>query len=42
MTLWVAQVIGLVFVVVSAFIIGVVVGDSLILLQKLLPCILRK
>lgn len=29
MTLWVAQVIGLVFVVVSAFIIGVVVGDSL-------------
>lgn len=29
MTLWVAQVIGLVFVVGSAFIIGVVVGESL-------------
>lgn len=29
MTLWVAQVIGLVFVVGSAFITGVVVGDGL-------------
>ncbi|TDG64660.1 hypothetical protein C5L21_000317 [Leuconostoc citreum] len=29
MTLWLAQVIGLVFVVGSAFIMGVVVGDSL-------------
>lgn len=28
MALWLAQVIGLVFVVGSAFIIGVVVGDS--------------
>lgn len=29
MTLWVAQVIGLVFVVGSAFITGVIVGDNL-------------
>ena len=29
MTLWLAQVIGLVFVVGSAFIMGVAVGDSL-------------
>jgi len=29
MALWLAQVIGLVFVVGSAFIMGVVVGDSL-------------